>query len=76
MKRKKKLFWRLKICRGFPGGSVVKNLPTSAGDGLNPWAGKIRWRREGQPTPVVLPGKSHGKGAYWAAVHGVEKNQT
>ena len=55
---------------------MVKNLPTSAGDGLNPWAGKIRWRREWQPTPVVLPGKSHGKGAYWAAVHGVEKNQT
>ena len=55
---------------------MVKNLPTSAGDGLTPWAGKIHWRREWQPTPVVLPGKSHGKGAYWAAVHGVEKNQT
>ena len=25
------------------------------------WVGKIPWRREGQPTPVFLPGKSHGQ---------------
>ena len=25
------------------------------------------------PTPVLLPGKSHGRGAWWAAVHGVAK---
>ena len=25
------------------------------------WVGKIPWRRECQPTPVVLPGKSHGQ---------------
>ena len=24
-------------------------------------------------TPVLLPGKSHGRGAWWAAVHGVAK---
>ena len=24
------------------------------------WVGKIPWRREWQPTPVFLPGKSHG----------------
>ena len=28
--------------------------------GLNPWVGKIPWRREWHPTPVLLPGKSHG----------------
>ena len=28
---------------GFPGGSVVKNLPT------NPWAEKIPWRKKWQP---------------------------
>ena len=27
---------------------------------FNPWVGKIRWRREWQPTPVFLPGKFHG----------------
>ena len=29
-----------------------------------------------QPTPVLLPGKSHGWGAWWAAVHGVAKGWT
>ena len=24
------------------------------------WVGKILWRRKWQPTPVLLPGKSHG----------------
>ena len=28
---------------------------------FNPWAEKIPWRREWQPTPVVLPGKFHGE---------------
>ena len=27
---------------------------------LNPWVGKILWRRKWQPTPVLSPGKSHG----------------
>ena len=30
-------------------------------DGFDPWVGKIPWRREWQPTPVFLPGKSHGQ---------------
>ena len=25
------------------------------------WVGKIPWRREGQPTPVFLPGEFHGQ---------------
>ena len=29
--------------------------------GLHPWIGKIPWRREGQPTLVLLPEKSHGQ---------------
>ena len=29
--------------------------------GFNPWAGKFHWRRKWQPTPVFLPGKSHGQ---------------
>ena len=28
--------------------------------GFDPWVGKIPWRRKWQPTPVSLPGKSHG----------------
>ena len=29
--------------------------------GFDPWVGKIPWRRARQPTPVLLPGKSHGQ---------------
>ena len=28
---------------------------------FSPWIGKILWRRKWQPTPVSLPGKSHGQ---------------
>ena len=34
---------------------MIKNLPTNAGD-----ADSVPWRRRWQPTPVFLPGKSHG----------------
>ena len=44
----------------------VKNLPAmSPGSdrrhGSDPWVMKICWRRKWQPTPVSLPGKSHGQ---------------
>ena len=29
--------------------------------GFDPWMGKIPWRRKWQPTPVFLPGESHGQ---------------
>ena len=28
---------------------------------FSPWVGKIPWRRKRQPTPVFLPGESHGQ---------------
>ena len=35
---------------------------TDAGDaGLIPGSGKIPWRRKWQPTPIFLPGESHGQ---------------
>ena len=43
---------------------MVKNPPVNPGDtrhGFDPWVGKIPWRRKWQPTPVLLPGKSHGQ---------------
>ena len=49
---------------GFPGGSVVKNPPATAGDEqmqFDPWVGKIPWRRAWQPTPVFLPRKFLGQ---------------
>ena len=29
--------------------------------GFDPWLGKILWRRKWHPTPVFLPGESHGQ---------------
>ena len=42
---------------------VVKNPPANAGEKrpLAPWARKIPWGGAQQPTPVFLPGKSHGQ---------------
>ena len=56
-------FMRLLILlMGFPSDSVVKNMPANAGDigEFDPWVRKIPWKRKWQPTPVFLPGKSHG----------------
>ena len=41
----------------FPGGSDGK---VSRRPRFDPWVRKIPWRRKWQPTPVFLPGKSHG----------------
>ena len=42
---------------------VVKNTTANAGDRcrFDPWVRKIPWRRKWQPTPVLLPGESHGQ---------------
>ena len=46
---------------GFPGGSDSKEFAYNAGDpGSIPGLGRP-WRRKWQPTPVLLPGKSHGQ---------------
>ena len=42
-------------------GSVVKTLPAMQETQVDPWNGKIPWRRKRQLTPVFLPGKSHGQ---------------
>ena len=36
----------------------------------------LLWRRQWHPTPVLLPGKSHGWRNLLAAVHGVAKSRT
>ena len=47
---------------GFPGDSVVKNLPANAGDeDLIPGSGRCPGEGNWQPTLVFLPGKSHGQ---------------
>ena len=56
MKMSKHIKW------GFSGSSVIQNPPANAGGcGFNSWVRMILWRRKWQPTPVFLPGKSHGQ---------------
>ena len=57
-------FWRTHTSSYYSGGSVVKNLPANVGDeGLQ--VRSLGWEdppEEGmQPTPVFLPGESHGQ---------------
>ena len=40
---------------------LVKDLPAVQETRFDPWVGKVLWRRKWQPTPVSLPGKSHGQ---------------
>ena len=41
---------------------TVKTSACNAGDpGSIPGSGRFPWRRKGQPTPVFLPGESHGQ---------------
>ena len=44
---------------------LVKNLPANTGDirdvGLIPGSGRFPWKRKWRPTPVFVPGESHGQ---------------
>ena len=40
---------------------MVRHLPAMQEPGFDPWVGKIPWRRRWQPTPIFLPGESHGQ---------------
>ena len=58
---------------GFPGGASGKKKNKNKNKkpscqcrkykrhGFDPWVRKIPWRRAWQPTPVSLPGESHGQ---------------
>ena len=52
-------------CWGFPAGTNGKEPACPCRrhkrPGFASWVGKIPWRRVWQPTPVFLPGKSHGQ---------------
>ena len=73
----------LQVLQGaFQVALVVKNPLANAGDirdkgWFDPWVGKIPWRRAWQPTPVFLPGESHGQRSLVGyTVHEVTKSWT
>ena len=50
---------------GFPCGSAGKDPPAVRETWVNPWVGKIPWRRERWPTAVFWPGEFHGLYSPW-----------
>ena len=55
----------LMLQSGIPGGASGKESACQCWrrkrNRFNPWVRKIPWRRKWQPTPVFLPGESHGQ---------------
>ena len=80
--RKKKaheIIYILYISEGFPGGSVVKNPPTSAGNtrdtGLIPGSRRSPGVRNGNPLQYFCLGNTMDRGASWTTVHRVAKGR-
>ena len=63
------------LISGFPGGLVVKNLPTNAGDvGLIPGLGRLPGEGNGNPLQFFCLGNLMDRGAWQAIVHGIAKD--
>ena len=65
------------------GGSAVKNMPANAGISgavelpwMDPWVGKIPWRRKWQLTPVFLLGNPMNRGTCCAVSVGFAKSRS
>ena len=60
--------------RGFLAGSVVKNLPATAGDlGSVPGLGRSPGEVNDNPLQYSCLGNPMDRGSWWATVHGVAK---
>ena len=66
--------------QGFPGGSVVKNLPANAGGigdmGLIPESGRSPGGGHGNPLQYSCLENPRARGAWQATVHRVTQNWT
>ena len=60
--------------KDFPGGSVINNLPTNAGDtGLIPGSGRFPGEGHGNPLQYPCLDNPMDREAWQAIVHGVAK---
>ena len=65
------------LCLGFPSGSVVKNLPTNAGDRDSvPGSWRSHGGGNGHPLPCSCLKNPMDRGTWQAIVHGVVRSQT
>ena len=68
------LFLNYILSQGFPGGSVVKNLPGSTGATVSiPESGRSLGEGNGNPLQYTYLGNPRDRGAWQATVHGVAK---
>ena len=62
---------------GFPGGSIVKNLPANAGDtGLIPGSGRSPGEGNDSPFQYSCLGNPTARKASWTTLHGIAESQT
>ena len=67
------------IYKGFPGGSVVKNLPANSGTrdaGSSPGLGRSPGEGNGNPLRYSCMENQMDRGAWWATVQRAEKSWT
>ena len=66
-----------RTCLGFPGGTVVKNLPANAGDardtGSTPGSGRSPGVGNGNPLQYSCLGNFMDRGAWQATVKGSQR---
>ena len=61
-------------CLGFPGGSVIKNLPANVGDaGLIPGSGRSSGEGNGNLLQYSCLGNPMNRGFWWVTVCGIAK---
>ena len=72
--------YTIKLNRGFPGGSVIKNPPANARDtrdaGSIPGSGRSHRGGNGNPLQYSCPENPMDRGAWWATVHRVTESWT
>ena len=54
------------IKRASLAAQLVKNPPVTRETWVQSWVGKIPWRRQRLPTPVLWPGEFHGLYNPWS----------
>ena len=63
--------------QGFPGSSMVKNLPANAGDtGSIPGSGRSPGEGNDNPLQYYCLENPKDRGVWWVTVHGAAKSQT
>ena len=60
---------------GFPGSSVIKNLPACRRSGFHPWVRRCPGGGHDNPLQYSCPENPMDRGTWWAIVHGVAKGQ-